>query len=73
MADAAIIDSITDRLTAQLVTSTGQHASHDHVADVVGAAAASLVDAPVQLYVEVLVEHDARDTLRDEGLRRART
>jgi hypothetical protein len=73
MADAAIIDSITDRLTAQLVTSAGQHASHDHVADIVGAAAASLADAPVQMYVEVLVEHAALATLRDEGLHRVRT
>jgi hypothetical protein len=51
----------------QLVTATGTHASHAHVAAIVDAKATSLADAPIQHYVGVLVEHDVRDQLSAEG------
>ena len=68
-----ILERLIDRLTAQLVTSTGKHASHAHVAAIVEAKAASLAEAPIQHYVGVLVEHDARDQLWAEGLRNRST
>jgi hypothetical protein len=62
-------DRLIDRLTEQLVTATGKHASHAHVASIVDAKAASLADAPIQHFVGVLVEHDVRNQLWAEGLR----
>ncbi len=61
-------NSIADRLTDELVTSAGEHPSHSHVIDVVEAAAEPLADAPLQQFVPLLVENQARQTLHDEGL-----
>ena len=60
-------DRLIEHLTEQLVTATGTHASHAHVAAIVDANATSLADAPIQHYVGVLVEHDVRDQLWTEG------
>jgi hypothetical protein len=68
MADTAVLDAIADRLALRLVTTAGQPASHDHVADVVDAAARLLADAPLQQFVPLLVENAARGTLYNEGL-----
>jgi hypothetical protein len=68
VANNALINSIADRLTDELVTSSGEHASQTHVADVVAAAAAPLSDAPLQQFVALLVENAARGRLHDEGL-----
>jgi hypothetical protein len=70
MADIAVLDAITDRLALGLVTTAGERASHDHVADVVDAAARLLADAPLQQFVPLLVENAARGTLYSEGLHR---
>ena len=67
--DAMFLERLTDHLTEQLVTATGEHASHAHVAAIVDARATSLADAPIQHFVGVLVEHDARNQLWAEGLR----
>ena len=56
----ALINSIADRLTDELVTSTGAHSSQRHIFDVVAAAAAPLADAPLQQFVALLVENAAR-------------
>ena len=71
MADPALLNNITDRLAGQLITPAGQPASHDHVADVVEAAARSLASARVQQFVPILVENLARNELRGQGMRRA--
>jgi hypothetical protein len=68
MAASALIDSIADRLADQLVNSAGEHASHDYVAGVVAAAADSLVNAPLQQFVPLLVENEARNKLHHEGM-----
>jgi hypothetical protein len=65
--DAMFRDRLIDHLMEQLVTATGTHASHAHVAAIVDAKATSLADAPIRHYVGVLVEHDARDQLSAEG------
>jgi hypothetical protein len=65
--DVMFRDRLIDHLTEQLVTSNGTHASHAHVAAIVDAKATSLADAPIQHYVGVLVEHEARDQLWAEG------
>jgi len=57
--DAMFVERLTDHLTEQLVTATGKHASHAHVAAIVDAKAESVADAPIQHFVGVLVEHDA--------------
>ena len=68
MAEIAVLGAIADRLASRLVTTDGQRASHDHVADVVEAAARSLAGAPLQQYVPLLVENAARTTLHGEGM-----
>jgi hypothetical protein len=68
MADIAVLDAIADRLALRLVTAAGEPASHDHIVDVVDAAARLLADAPLQQFVPLLVENAARGTLYGEGL-----
>lgn len=71
MVETALIDSIADRLADELVTTTGEPVSHDHVVDVVEAAAKPFADAPLQQFVPLLVENAARNQFRREGICRA--
>jgi hypothetical protein len=71
MVEIALIDSIADRLAHELVTTAGEPVSHDHVVDVVEAAAKPFADAPLQQFVPLLVENAARSQFRREGIRRA--
>ena len=65
------IDSIVERLSDELVHEDGTPADPDHVSEVVHAAAENLADAPIQDFVALLVENEARDVFHDEGLHRA--
>jgi hypothetical protein len=64
------IQSVADRLSQDLVDESGHPADAAHVADVVMAKAEPLEDAPLQEFVPLLVEHEAAQELRAEGLRR---
>ena len=64
------VENVTAQLENDLVDGDGRPADHEQVAAAVEAAAERLADAPVQDFVPLLVEHDARDQLRDEGLQR---
>jgi hypothetical protein len=70
MVDHAPLSSIVDRLAHRFVTSAGEAAALDHVADIVEAAARSLARAPLQQFVPILVERAAGNTLHDEGMHR---
>jgi hypothetical protein len=65
------IDAIVERLSDELVHEDGTRADPDHIADVVHAAAVILAEAPIQDFVPLLVETEARDVFYDEGLHRA--
>ena len=64
------VEAVKQRLRADLVDERGQPAEPDDVARVVDAKADSLADAPVQEFVPLLIEHQARDELRHQGLHR---
>lgn len=64
------IEPLTDRLADDLVDEDGEPADPDVVQQAVEEAAAPYTDAPVQEFVPLLVEHEARDDLRQQGLRR---
>ena len=65
------IDAVKDRLSSELVDQEGHPADPDQVARAVETAGAELADAPVQEFVPLLVEHDAREELRrQQGLHR---
>jgi hypothetical protein len=64
------IDAVVERLSEELVHEDGTRAESGHVADVVHAIADELTDAPLQDFVPLLVENEARDVLHDEGLHR---
>lgn len=68
VAEIALLEAIADRLAFRLMTTDGERAPHDHVADVVEAAARSLAGAPLQQYAPLLVENAARTTLCGEGV-----
>ena len=64
------VDNVKERLENDLVDDAGQPAGHEQIADAVDSAAERVADAPVQEFVPLLVEHDAREQLREQGLRR---
>jgi hypothetical protein len=64
------IDGLAERLSEELVDAAGKPADGAHVAEVVQHAAERLADAPIQDFVPLLVENEARDELRHEGLHR---
>ncbi len=66
----ARIDGVKDRLSDDLVDERGNPADPSAVAKVVDEASAQFAEAPVQEFVPLLVEHSARDELRQEGLHR---
>jgi hypothetical protein len=63
-------DLIKAHLQDELVNADGNAVDPDDVATVVDAAATSFEDAPVQEFTPLLIEHDARNALRDKGFRR---
>jgi hypothetical protein len=71
MAQTEPMSSIANRLADGLVTTSGEPASQRHVEEIVEATAKSFAGARLQQFVPLLVEHQARDTLRREGMRRA--
>ena len=64
------IDSVKDRLSSDMVDDRGDPVDPDAVAKAVDDASAQFVGAPVQDFVPLLVEHTARDELRQDGLHR---
>src|SRR5262245_56542271 len=64
------VDAVTRRLQDDLVDGRGLPAEPGEVERVVDEAAKSFADAPVQEFVPLLIEHQARDELRGHGLRR---
>jgi hypothetical protein len=64
------VDAVKLRLQEDLVDEQGQPAVPDDIARVVEATADSFADAPVQEFVPLLIEHQARDELRHQGLHR---
>ena len=53
-----------------MVDEKGRPAEPDEVDSIVDARARSLSDAPVQEFIPLLIEHEARDDLREHGLHR---
>ena len=67
--DAATrLGSVKARLRDGLVDDAGAPPPEDEVSAVVEAKAARYVDAPIQDFTTLLVEHDSRDELRARGL-----
>ena len=64
------IDPVKDRLADDLVDDDGRPPDPEVVDRAVDEAAAPYAEAPVQEFVPLLVEHEARDELRRQGLRR---
>jgi hypothetical protein len=64
------VDNLKQRLCDELIDDHGQPPEPDDVERVVAAKAEPLLDAPVQEFVPLLIEHQARDELRQHGLRR---
>ena len=54
---------------ADLTDSNGNKPDPELIEQAVDDAAGGFADAPVQDFVPLLVEHDARDELREEGMR----
>jgi len=64
------LDLVQERLRDDLVDEGGNRAPADEVEAVVADKAEALADAPVQDFVPLLVEHQAREELRHHGLNR---
>jgi hypothetical protein len=74
MADKTVhdkrLDMVKQRLQEELVDDEGRPPEPADVASVVDAKAEPLSEAPVQEFVPLLIEHQARDELRQKGLHR---
>jgi hypothetical protein len=72
MADRTLYDkrleTVKQRLQNQLVDEQGHPAKPRDIASVVDAKAESLAEAPVQEFIPLLIERQARDELRQHGL-----
>jgi hypothetical protein len=64
------VETVKARLQDELVDEHGHPAEPGDVEEVVDAKAQALADAPVQEFVPLLIEHQARDELRQRGLHR---
>jgi len=73
MTDERRFRGMTERIEEHLVDADGNAASSDVVAAVVEDKAARLEDAPVQEFVPLLVENQARDELHQRGMKVDRT
>jgi len=65
------VEIVKQRLQEELINEQGQPPEPGAVATVVDAKAEVLADAPVQEFVPLLIEHQARDELRQQGLHRS--
>jgi hypothetical protein len=63
------VTAISRRIRAGLVDDHGRHPEVEEVRQVVEETAAELADAPIQDFVPLLTEHQARDALHGAGLR----
>jgi hypothetical protein len=74
MAENTLMDQrvavVKQRLRQDLVGELGHPVKPDDVSTVVDAKAEEFADAPVQEFVPLLIEHQARDELRQRGLHR---
>jgi hypothetical protein len=64
------VEVVKERLQGDLVDGDGRPPEPDEVERVVDEKADSFAEAPVQEFVPLLIEHQARDELRALGLRR---
>lgn len=64
------VEAVTHRLKGDLVDEGGRPAEPGEVERVGNETAKAFADAPVQEFVPLLIEHQARDELRGHGLRR---
>jgi hypothetical protein len=64
------VEHVKERLLQELVDEEGRRPDPERVAQAVESAAEPLADAAVQEFTPLLIEHDARDALRDDGFRR---
>lgn len=64
------LEHVKQRLHDEMVDEKGRPAEPDEVDSIVDAKAESLSDAPVQEFTPLLIEHAARDELRQQGLHR---
>lgn len=64
------IETVKERLHEELVDDQGRPADDDIVNRAVDAAAEPLAGAPVQEFAPLLIEHQVRDELRQQGLHR---
>jgi hypothetical protein len=64
------VQRVVERLQDELVDSDGRPADTEVVAAAVTSAAEELNDAPVQEFMPLLVEHQALEELREQGLHR---
>jgi hypothetical protein len=69
-ADDIRVDTVMQRLEGDLVDADGRPAEPEEVERVVREKAKSLADAPLQEFLTLLIEHQARDELRERGLHR---
>lgn len=66
----ARVEQLKGRLRNDLVDDDGNAPDAVEVDHVVEAAAEGLADAPIQEFTPLLIEHQARDELRERGLHR---
>jgi hypothetical protein len=59
--------AMIDRLEAELADDEGHQVPREQVAEALVESVHTLVEAPVQDFVPLLAEHEARDRLRREG------
>jgi hypothetical protein len=64
------IDAVKSRLQGELIDEHGRSADPEQVAQMVERASADMADAPLQEFVPLLIEHEARQQLRQQGLHR---
>lgn len=64
------VDQLKQRLEDELVGDDGQPAPAEEIRRVVDDSAEALAEAPIQDFVPILIEHDARAELRRGGLHR---
>jgi hypothetical protein len=64
------VQTVKQRLEEDLVDQQGHPVKPDDVSTLVDAKAETFADAPVQEFVPLLIEHEARDELRQKGLHR---
>ena len=64
------VEPVKNRIKADLVDERGNPADPEEIDTIVDAKAATLSEAPVQEFTPLLIEHQARDELRQHGYHR---